>query len=197
MELLGLDVDVAGEDVVEDDVLDEGALVVLFIVEVLYVGKSNGKDGRYLLRKLVLALDEYYVLPFGACTDRSVGISFRRDGFGCIGKLIADALPHFSDFNQLTASYDDPVFVNYTDNTVDCISHLVDDSLEQTICHYNLHQPAAVRILYILYYILHDFLSFFNREIRFFYKKRHIFLLIIANLYKVSLTLEEKWKNNS
>ena len=49
---LRLDVDVAGENVVENDVLDERTLIVLFIVEILDVGERHCENGGDLFRVL-------------------------------------------------------------------------------------------------------------------------------------------------
>ena len=46
VQLLGLDVNIAGENVVENDVLDERALVVLFVVEALDISEEDAAGFR-------------------------------------------------------------------------------------------------------------------------------------------------------
>ncbi len=134
-QLLGLDVDVAGENVVQDDVFDEGALVVLFIVQILDVGKGYGQHRRDLFRELVLPFDEYDILPLGTGADGLVGVAAGGNSVGGVGQLIPHALSHFSDFNKLAACDDDAVVIDHADHAVHSISHLVNDSLKQTIRH--------------------------------------------------------------
>ena len=75
MKLLGLYVNIAGEDIVEDDVLYEGTLIVLFVVKALDVTHRYCEKLGHLLCHLVLALNEYDVLVFAACSHITIGIS--------------------------------------------------------------------------------------------------------------------------
>ncbi len=135
VQLLGLDVDVTRKNVVEDDVLYERALVILLVIKILDIGKCNGEDGRHLLSQLVLAFDENDILPLGARTDRPVGVAAGGDCLCGVSELIANTLSELTYFDKLTAGDDNTVVINDSDYTVDGIPHLMDDSLEQTICH--------------------------------------------------------------
>ena len=55
MQLTGLGVDIAGQDVVQHHVLDEVGFVELFIVVLLDALQTDGEQGRKLARSLVRA----------------------------------------------------------------------------------------------------------------------------------------------
>ena len=74
MQLLGVDVDIAGEDVLGDDGLDQGGLVVLLLVVGLGAGDGHGQHGAEAGGQLVGALHEHGVL------DVLLGTRHRPEG---------------------------------------------------------------------------------------------------------------------
>ena len=130
MKLLRLDVDIAREDIVKDDVLDERPLVVLLVIKILYVIEGDREDHGDLLCHLVLALDEDDVLRFCAVADLAVGISSGGDGVRSIRDLVADTLAGLTDADKLAARDDDPVLIDDSDDAIHRVLHLVDNSLK-------------------------------------------------------------------
>ena len=130
---LRLDVDVAGENVVENDVLDERTLIVLFIVEILDVGERHCENGGDLFRVLVFPFDEYDVFPLGAGADRLIGISAGGNGIRSVCEFVPNSLSHFANFHKFAARNDDAVIVHDADNAVNSIPHLMNYSLKKTI----------------------------------------------------------------
>ena len=135
VKLLALYVDIGRKNVVEDDILNKGALVILLVVEILDVGKGNGENGGNLVRHLVLAFHEHGIFPFSARADRTVGKTTQRNGLRGVSQLFPHALTHLADFHQLTASDNNTVLVDNAGYTVDCISHLMNYTLEKTARH--------------------------------------------------------------
>ena len=135
MQLLGLDVNIAGKNVVKDDVLDERALVVLFIVQILDVGQRNRKNHCKLFRLLVFTLDKNDVFILGRAADRTVGITAGNHGIRRICHFVADTLSGFSDFDKLAAGNNDTVFIDDTNHAFHCFSHLMNNTLEQSGRH--------------------------------------------------------------
>ena len=135
VQLLGLDIDIAGQNIVQDDILDKGTLVILLIVQILDIAKRNGQQLGHLFSHLVLTLNEYNVLCLGTAADRTVSITGGGHHVGGISKLIANALLDLADLDKLGASNNDAVFVNDADHAIDRILHLVNHTLEQSVRH--------------------------------------------------------------
>ena len=72
MELLGADIDITQKDVVGNDALDEGRLVVLFLVIGLGAVQRHGDHGADELGLLVAALDEGRVVKVGAAAGQGL-----------------------------------------------------------------------------------------------------------------------------
>ena len=62
MQLLGTHIHVAGENVVRNDVLDEGSLVVLFLKVCAGLRHADGRENADAARRLVIALDKHGIL---------------------------------------------------------------------------------------------------------------------------------------
>ena len=75
VQLLGLDINIARQYIVEYDVLDEIGLVVFFIVQGFYARERYCEHSDNALRLIVGALDEHYVFNARVRADRTVGIS--------------------------------------------------------------------------------------------------------------------------
>ena len=139
MELVGLDIDIVGENVVTDDVLNERALVILLVVEALDVTKRNSKDLRGLIRILVLAFyeDDAIVFDIVARYNELVGEAVDDYSIAGEGKLLLDALSGLSDLGELTACYYNTVLVDSANGATYDILHLMNYRLEQAVGHKN------------------------------------------------------------
>jgi len=99
MQFLGADIDVAGEDIVGDDILDEGALVVLFLVVGLRtVERDVGHDAE-ASGSLIVALGEHGIVKVGAPGNERLEGLFVDDNDGVRGAVeLDDCLgPFFAD----------------------------------------------------------------------------------------------------
>lgn len=130
MQLLGLDVDIAGQDVIEDNIFDERPLVVLLVVKILDVSERDGKQLGHLLRHFVLALDKDDIVRLHACVHGTVGVAARCDDVAGIVQLFAHALSDLADANQFGTGNDYAVLVNHADHAVNRVLHLMNDTLK-------------------------------------------------------------------
>ena len=133
MKLLGFNVDVAGQNIIQDDVLDEGALIVLLVVEALDIAERNCKNLSGLLRFLVVTLNEYDTFVLVSGGNELVGVAVNDNGVAGEGELLLNALSGLTDLVELAASYYDAVFIYRADGTSYNILHLMNYRLEQAV----------------------------------------------------------------
>ena len=129
-QLTCLQIDVAGQDIVEDDIFDKIRAVVLFII-ILFDGRERYRQElRVLLRDLVTALYKDSVFGSGRRTEGFEGVTVddkrhgRREGIG------GDTFVHLADASELRASDDYRSLVHYADRSVDRVLHLMNNSLK-------------------------------------------------------------------
>ena len=134
--LLGFYINIAGENIVENDVFDKVGLVVFFIIESFDIGEGNRKKRRNALCGIVSALYENYIFDSCVRADGTVGIVTDNLGFVAIGKLIDNVLVNVTDFRKLTAGDNNALVVDYTDFAVDRFSHLINQTLKQLVTHF-------------------------------------------------------------
>ena len=135
MQLPRFGVDVAGQDVVENDVLDEVRLVEFFVVVLLDALQADGEHGGELLGGSVSALDKDCVVIVLGVGELMVGIPIAHES---IPGRLADSghtLAHLTDLPQLGAGNDGAGLINHADDTIHCVLHLVDHVLEYPVCH--------------------------------------------------------------
>ena len=135
VQLPRLGVDVAGQDIVEHDVLDEVRLVEFFVVVLLDALQADGEHGGELLGGSVSALDKDGVVIVLGVGELMVGIPIAHES---IPGRLADsghALAHLTDLSQLRAGNDGAGLINHADDTIHCVLHLVDHVLEYPVCH--------------------------------------------------------------
>ena len=130
VELVGLDVDVVGKDVVKNDVLDEGSLIVLLVVKALNVAKRDSKNVCSLFCILVLTLNKDNALALVLRIDKLIGVAILNEGITGEGELLSDALSGFTDLGELAASDDETVLIDSADVTAYDVLHLMDYRLE-------------------------------------------------------------------
>ena len=130
MKLTGLNADIAGEYVIENDILDEIVAVVLFIVILLDAGKGDSEYGRVLACDFICTFNE----------NRIVGLYVNAEGLICISvadkdivgftQLDSEEVVAGAYSGKLAAGYDCCVFVNNADNSADGITHLMNYALK-------------------------------------------------------------------
>ena len=135
VQLMGFQIDVPGQDVVQDHVLDEVAPVVFLVVVLLDVIQRHGQDAHELGGLRVGALHEHGILRPGLSPEGLEGVPPGEEDLA-VGELLrGDPLADLPNPPQLTAGNDHRRLVNDAQRPVDGIPHLMDDPLKQTIGH--------------------------------------------------------------
>ena len=133
--LAGLQIDVTGQDVVEDHVLDKVAAIILFIIILLDAGKRDrhqrGKAGGLL----VGALHEHDILAVRAVAERLVGAGVQNKRLGRGEGFGGQRRHNLADAAQIAARDDGHSLVDHADGAVNRILHLMDDTLEESVRH--------------------------------------------------------------
>ena len=130
VELVRLDVNIIGKDVVKNNVLDEGTLVILLVIKALDVTKRDSENVCSLFCILILTLNKNNALALVLGVDKLIGVAVLDEGITGERELLFDALSGFSDLGELAASNDEAVLVDSTDVTAYDILHLMDYRLE-------------------------------------------------------------------
>ena len=125
VELTRLDDDIAGENVVEDNVLDEVVAVVLLIVILLDVGESDSENACVLCSGIVNALDEGSVVGLYAGAEGFIGEAVADKDIVGIREIERNELISRAYAGEVAAGDNCSCFVNYTDSSVDRITHLM------------------------------------------------------------------------
>ena len=132
-ELAGLEVDIAGQDVVENHVLDKVAAVVLLIVILLDAVQRDGKQAAYRAASGIVAGDEHRVFRTRTAAEGLIGVAVEHKRRRRRHDFSRNALVHLADASQLAARNDHRGFVNDADCAVNGVAHLMDDALEQSV----------------------------------------------------------------
>ncbi len=133
MKFTGFYSDISGQNVVENDVLDEVVSVVFFVIVLLNAGKRNSDYRSVFCRRFVGAFHENHIIGSYMDTKRFVSVSVLGIGVVSLIKFNGKKLVCGAYFGQITASDDSCIFVDNTDNSVDCVLHLVHDTLKQSV----------------------------------------------------------------
>ena len=137
VKFLGADVHVARQDIVGDDVLDKGGLVVLFLIIVLCLIEGHGGHRADHLRRLIRTLGK------GDKLHPSAGGGQGEVGSVC-GGIRLRAVFHLVEVKivkvranngKLTAGNDEALIIDHADRSVKGISHLNDDILKNPAGH--------------------------------------------------------------
>ena len=137
VELLGPDIDVTQQNVVGDDALDKGGLVVLFLIVGLGAVEGHGDHGADELSLVVAALDKGGVVEVGTPVgQRFEGLVPVNDHGGIVHiQGGSGALPLFSDPGQLVAGYHGSLVVHDANDAVRALLHLEHDALKNSAGH--------------------------------------------------------------
>ena len=164
MQLFGLDINIAGENIVQNNVFYERRFIVLFVVKNLDISKRNSKNCGKALRRLVLYFNENDLLRLGICRiERFIGVTSDGHDVRRIRHFVTYSLTHLADLSQFAARNYHTRFIDNTDHAVGGVFHLINNSLEQSVGHnlplskcerVLLHNKSIVQYHYILHYFL-------------------------------------------
>ena len=170
MQLLGAHIHVAGENVVRNDVLDEGGLIVLFLKVRAGLCHADGRENADAARRLIIALDEHGILK----ARRAGRQDLIRARVRCKQLLLHFAhcglkvIQTRADHRKLTAGNDKPLLVHNTDAARGGVFHLNDHALKNSARHifssYERPPQSPTAPTNFLLYIIADLCAFFNRK---------------------------------
>ena len=130
VKLLGLDVNIARQDIVKDDILDKRALVIFLVVKLLYVGKRDRQHLGQHLSHFILALNENGVFGFHIIADRTVGIAALAYHIRRVKQIVAQTGHKLSYSHKLRTGNNVIGFINYSYCAVNGIFHLMNYTLK-------------------------------------------------------------------
>ena len=170
MQLLGAHIHVAGENVVRNDVLNEGGLIVLFLKVRAGLRHADGRENADAARRLVIALDKHGILK----TRRAGRQNLIRACVRCKQLLLhfthrgLKVIQARADHRKLTAGNDKPLLVHNTNAARGGIFHLNDHALKNSARHifssYERPPQSPTAPTNFLLYIIDDLCAFFNRK---------------------------------
>ena len=138
VQLAGLDINIARQDIIQNDILYEGSLVVLFVIQRLDIVDRNRNQRTDTARQFVLALYEYSVFQTRRTVTRCmISITAETNDLAGEAQLSDCFLPHFTDTRQIGTCYDRTACVNNADRTIHRILHLQNNRLEQSRSHFH------------------------------------------------------------
>ena len=131
----GLEVNITGQNVVKNNVLDEVAAVVFFIIILLDGGEGDGKNVCIAQSEIVGTLNKNSIFGVRMAAEGLVGITCGGEAVR-IGDLFGkNTLTNLAAAGKITAGNCDTRIINNTNGAVDCIAHLVNNSLEKSVGH--------------------------------------------------------------
>ena len=144
VQLARLDINIAWQDVFQNDIFDEVVAVIFFIVVLLDACKGNSKNVAEFCRCFIGALYKYCVVRLCAGTERFVGVTIAHKDIGILVEIQHQILVGLADSCQVTARNSDRIAVYNTDDPIDRLPHLMNDSLKQSVGHIQI--PSSIRI---------------------------------------------------
>ena len=137
MQLFGADVNIAGQNIVHDDVFHEGATVVLFLVKILGVIQGHIGHGAQGPGHIILTRGENGVFKIiAAAVHRLISVLIKGNGrFQGAAHLQGGVGPTLTQKLQITAGNHAALRIDHAQNTTGCVLQLHDDSLENTVGH--------------------------------------------------------------
>ena len=85
---LCFDINITGENVIQDDVFDKAGFVILFVINCLDVVKRNCKNGSDLVGCLVISLNHNNIFKLCMGADGTVGVVTVNESFVIVGNFI-------------------------------------------------------------------------------------------------------------
>ena len=178
MQLAGLGVDIAGQDVIQHHVLDEVGLVELLVVVLLDALQADGEQAGKLSGSLVGAFHIHGVIVVLVGAELMVAAAVLDEAVA--GQALGHkAVPHLADHVQIGTGNHGAGLIHHTDHPIDGVLHLVDNTLKHSVCHNTLPFYLTVMfstISFVIFeqlhrlsvYILHKGIYFCNIFQRFF-----------------------------
>ena len=120
VQLLGPDIDIAGKDVVHDDVLHECAPVVLLFIEDLGIVQGNVSQAAVCTGQFIVTGAEHSVLKLvGAAHDGTEGLLGKGDeGLGGAGDLQSSVGPPLTQQGYIGAGYDTTFCIDHAEGAL-------------------------------------------------------------------------------
>ena len=154
MKLLGADIDIAGQDIVHDDILDKGAPVMLLLIKVLGVTQRDIGHGAEGLGKLVVAGAEHGVLKeVGAANDGLEALLAEGDhALARGGDLQRGIAPPLTQQGGIGTGNNAPLGIDHTKGMTGDLFQLDDYVLENTVGHGAASLVSRINAYYIKAY---------------------------------------------
>ncbi len=130
VKLASLKIDIAREDVVEDNVLNEVSAIIFLVVELLNVAEGNRQNRHVSLSSLVIALDKDGILSRALAIERLISIAIHDEGRCRLEEVRGNTASDFANLVEVATSYNNRRFINYADCPADSVMHLVNDTLK-------------------------------------------------------------------
>ena len=127
-----LEIDIAGKDIIKDNILYEVAPVELLLIILLEVLERDAADSRKSARKLVRPLNEYSVLGLDMGAEVAEGAAVDIVEL-VIRKHVCGGRNDLTDLAQLATGNDRSGFVNHAQSPADCVTHLMNKTLKNSV----------------------------------------------------------------
>ena len=129
MQLTRLQIDVAREDIVQNQVLDEIIAVILLVIILLDDNERAGENGGVLRSLVVCTLDKNRRLGSGVRTEGTVAVAVVDKALALTDLLYGDVGGGLADLAEIAAGKDGAGRLDNAYGSVDGISHLMNDCL--------------------------------------------------------------------
>ena len=138
VQLLCPDIDITGQDIIHDDVLDEGAPVMLLLVEGLGIVQGDVGQLAEAPGGLIVAGAEHRILEVvGIADDRLEGLLAEGDdALGCVAHLQGSVGPALAQQGHVGTGNHGTLGVNNAESTVGDLLQLNDNTLKNTVGHF-------------------------------------------------------------
>ena len=130
MKLLGFDINIARQNIIENDIFDKRALVVFLVVKLLYIGERYRQHLGEHFSHLVLTLDKNSVFGLHVGADRTVCVSAFAYHVRRIEQIVAQTRHKFPYSYKLRTGNDIVGFVDNSYRAVNGILHLMNYALK-------------------------------------------------------------------
>ncbi len=177
MQLAGFDINIAGQDIVQDHVLYKIGTIEFLVVILLDLVQRHGDNVRIMLAHIVRTVHKYRIIRVHGVAKGLICAVIHTDLCPAEHAGRDNALACLADLAQLTASDHGTALVHHTDGTVQHLTHLVYNALKQSVGH---QDPTPLSILYQIKGIkLHKF--------------NHPLLVILYNAFNQIATFRQKF----
>ena len=135
MQLAGLQIDIAGQDIVQNDVFNKVSAVILFIIILFDAGKGNRQQGCIFRGKFIGPLDKHRIIIFGMGAEGLKGVAVADEKVRRSQRIGRNQFHRFADSPQIAARNNHGRFIDDADGSVNHVTHLMDNTLKQPVGH--------------------------------------------------------------